>query len=280
MCETAVTLQFTVSSQSTVVIIVAVCDTRAVRAPQQAAARPDHRSERKPFGDFLGEFRDPGRDGRAPRGEQTRRRCAEPAVLRDALLQGQEPVVNGSQGLALGCACLLRSVSHERTALLLACAPPRPRHARMGRLMKPSRAQLAMFELWASRMLNTTSLPVYVMHDNSTAAALRKLPLSAAGRAVVPWPIELIRVSPPGTKSQYRHQYSKLHAWALPCTTVACARRRAALPAPPRAPSHHSLLPRNADTDYDGFPLRNMDGIFDACGEAPFCGVADRSAAL
>ena len=27
--------------------------------------------------------------------------------------------------------------------------------------------------------------------------------------------------------------------------------------------------------DYDGFPLRNMDEIFDECGGAPFCAVAD-----
>ena len=30
-----------------------------------------------------------------------------------------------------------------------------------------------------------------------------------------------------------------------------------------------------ADLDYDGFALRNMDSVFDACGASTFCAVPD-----
>ena len=62
--------------------------------------------------------------------------------------------------------------------------------------------------------------------------------------------VGLLVVDPPGTLPWYKEQYTKLHAWSLPCRQVAYF-------------------------DYDGFPLRNMDTIFDECGDAPFCAVAD-----
>lgn len=37
----------------------------------------------------------------------------------------------------------------------------------------------------------------------------------------------------------------------------------------------HCRRSGGADLDYDGFPLRNMDSIFDECGDSPFCAVAD-----
>ena len=39
--------------------------------------------------------------------------------------------------------------------------------------------------------------------------------------------------------------------------------------------THTRMHVQVAYFDYDGFPLRNMDEIFDACASAPLCAVAD-----
>ena len=110
-----------------------------------------------------------------------------------------------------------------------------------------SPVQDAMLQLWLRRMRRFTALPIVVMHANVPSP--RRL-MNATALRLQLHRVGLLVVDPPGTLPWYKEQYTKLHAWSLPCRQVAYF-------------------------DYDGFPLRNMDTIFDECGDAPFCAVAD-----
>ena len=109
-----------------------------------------------------------------------------------------------------------------------------------------------MVRLWARAMLRTTSLPVYAMVGPGAEPIARALSAThSGGRRVEPYPVPILEVSPRGTLPWYRQQYSKLHAWSLPCSTVTY-------------------------TDYDGWPLRSMDGAFDACpAQHELCAAVD-----
>ena len=110
-----------------------------------------------------------------------------------------------------------------------------------------SPVQDALLQLWLRRMRRFTALPIVVMHANVPSP--RRL-MNATALRLQLHRVGLLVVDPPGTLPWYKEQYTKLHAWSLPCRQVAYF-------------------------DYDGFPLRNMDTIFDECGDAPFCAVAD-----
>tara|TARA_B110001452_G_C15205039_1_gene418049 strand:- start:575 stop:1507 length:933 start_codon:yes stop_codon:yes gene_type:complete len=106
-----------------------------------------------------------------------------------------------------------------------------------------------MLGLWVRRLRGSTMLPIVVMHANMPSVRARRL-LNATANRVQLQRVGLVVVEPPGTFAWYREQYTKLHAWSLPCRQVTYL-------------------------DYDGIIVRNMDSIFDECGSAPFCAVAD-----
>ena len=89
--------------------------------------------------------------------------------------------------------------------------------------------------------------------------------------------VNLLVVNPPGTMAQYKEQYTKLHAWSLPCRQVACAPSDCIWIAIASGwcPLPNRLVRHLADFDYDGFALRNIDSIFDECGASSFCAVPD-----
>lgn len=101
---------------------------------------------------------------------------------------------------------------------------------------------------WVRMLSRVTALPIFVMHDaNLNLSSVFEPDLSAR---IVPWPVEMLIVEPRGTLRWYRHQFTKMHAWALPCQQAAYL-------------------------DYDGFALQPMDSIFRSCGAAEFCAAAD-----
>lgn len=110
-----------------------------------------------------------------------------------------------------------------------------------------------MVQLWARLMLKYTELPVYVMHigvdaidelfANVTAGA-------SENRRLTFRPVHFVRGGYWGKWQHYRYMHTKLQAWNLPCKQAVFM-------------------------DYDSIPLRNMDAVFDACGDAPLCGTTD-----
>ena len=100
---------------------------------------------------------------------------------------------------------------------------------------------------WIRQLRSFTSLPILIMHANVPSP--ERL-MNATALRLQLHRVSLLVVEPPGTLPWYREQYTKLHAWSLPCRQVAYL-------------------------DYDGFAVRNMDSIFDECGTSPLCAVAD-----
>jgi len=129
-------------------------------------------------------------------------------------------------------------------------------------MSRPYRRDAALLGTWLERMQETTRLPIYLLRAQccdrcdrcrQTHAMLRKLkrlsPRPAQIRLVATPLIELPYRLNSGA-AHYRHMFTKLHGWALPC-------REAAL------------------LDYDAVPLRSPDRLFAACAGAPLCAVAD-----
>ena len=99
--------------------------------------------------------------------------------------------------------------------------------------------QERMVSLWANRMLHFTALPVYVMFAGPVNATQILQHADPFGRLRL-LPVTLLDFATRSTLPRYRHLWTKLHAWRLPCQRVA-------------------LL------DYDGWAVAAPDGIFDAC---------------
>jgi len=109
-----------------------------------------------------------------------------------------------------------------------------------------------MINLWANRMLHLHTWPVYILLAG--AVDVRELtaisdPLRQLRVLHVP---ALFDLAPAATRPQYRHMFTKLHVWRLPC-------RKAAI------------------LDYDGWAVlpRAGDLLLDACGGAELCAVRD-----
>ena len=89
---------------------------------------------------------------------------------------------------------------------------------------RPWEYDVGMARLWTSRMLNATSLPIFVMHAVVDPRAVLG-PLLDCSRNTHGGQIHLRKVplilgpTRPDWK-HYRYQYTKLHAWALPCKQV------------------------------------------------------------
>lgn len=110
-------------------------------------------------------------------------------------------------------------------------------------------ADEAMVKLWASRLLNVTWLPIFVMHAHVDASALLK-PIDPQQRLHY-FPVNIVNGGYWGGWPWYRNMHTKLHTWALPCK-------------------------RAAFLDYDGLPLRNLDSVFDECPHtADLCATQD-----
>lgn len=108
-----------------------------------------------------------------------------------------------------------------------------------------------MIRVWAARLANTTELPIFVMHTYAGARVLlQSVDAEFPGRLHY-WPVNIVHGGFWGKWPWYRFVHTKLHAWALPCRQVAFL-------------------------DYDGIPLRNLDSVFDQCGESsPLCACED-----
>ena len=112
---------------------------------------------------------------------------------------------------------------------------------------------IAMARLWVSRMLNVTSLPIYVLINRDNDARRVLGPWLKTSQVVLRR-VRPVVVEPPGTHPWYRMTHTKFQAWTL-----------------------HRDCEQVALLDYDGIPLQRMDPyIFDACGSAPLCGVQDQ----
>ena len=98
-----------------------------------------------------------------------------------------------------------------------------------------------MLSVFASRMLHFTSLPIVVMHAGHINASSVLESVDPFGRLRFVR-VELIDLATNNTIARYRHHYTKLNAWRLPCKRVALF-------------------------DYDGFAVQPLDSIFDACGD-------------
>ena len=110
-----------------------------------------------------------------------------------------------------------------------------------------------MVQLWARLMLKYTELPVYVMHTGVDAIEELFAGVTAgapANRRLTFRPVNFVRGGYWGKWQHYRYMHTKLQAWNLPCKQAVFM-------------------------DYDSIPLRNMDVVFDACGDAPLCGTTD-----
>ena len=81
-----------------------------------------------------------------------------------------------------------------------------------------SPVQDAMLQLWLRRMRRFTALPIVVMHANVPSP--RRL-MNATALRLQLHRVGLLVVDPPGTLPWYKEQYTKLHAWSLPCRQVA-----------------------------------------------------------
>ena len=112
-------------------------------------------------------------------------------------------------------------------------------------------AQVQMARLWANRMLHFQRLPIYVMHANIRVSEIFDQTVDPEGRLNFVR-VPLIHAATNQTQPRYRLQWTKLHAWNLPCQRVA-------------------LL------DYDGWPTQRLDSIFDACEDdnAALCACPD-----
>ena len=106
----------------------------------------------------------------------------------------------------------------------------------------------AMIRLWAQRLLNVTALPVFVMHYGVNASAI--LDSVDVNRRLHYVSVSAVLGAYWSQQPWYRHVHTKLHAWNLPCETVAFM-------------------------DYDGVILRNLDSVFDTCGVSALCAVQD-----
>jgi len=119
-------------------------------------------------------------------------------------------------------------------------------------MRRPFREDEQMVQLWARRMLGLTRLPIFIMHTGNVDVDAILGTVDDGARRLRLFPVHIIPMSSVGSMIwYYRDMYTKLHAWTLPCQRVAYL-------------------------DYDGLPLRSLDGIFAACGEAEFCAVRDR----
>ena len=122
---------------------------------------------------------------------------------------------------------------------------------------RPFHEDIAMLRLWASRMLAASSLPIFIMHAAidpvealGALANVTKDQTCFGGRLYLQQ-VPLIRGPTRGDWTHYRHVYTKLHAWNLPCDQV-------------------TFL------DYDVIPLREgVDRIFDLCETDDLCGTQD-----
>lgn len=139
-----------------------------------------------------------------------------------------------SSAAALGCV-------HERCYTTLVF--------RSNQSVSASPVQDAMLQLWLRRMRRFTALPIVIMHANvpsprrlMNATAHQPVESAVLVAHLSPWPLRpalqlratptqtlriqlhrvgLLIVDPPGTLPWYREQYTKLHAWSLPCRQVA-----------------------------------------------------------
>lgn len=110
----------------------------------------------------------------------------------------------------------------------------------------------AMVRVWAARMLNTTSLPVFVMHTIMATEAHRMLHDVDPEARLLYRKVPIVHGGYWGAYPWYRFVHTKLHAWSLPCKQVAFL-------------------------DYDAVPLRNLDSVFDECGQdAELCACHDQ----
>lgn len=111
---------------------------------------------------------------------------------------------------------------------------------------------IAMARLWVTRMLNLTSLPIFVLFNRENDVGSVLAPWLSSEQLVLRQVLPVI-VNPKGTHSWYRLTHTKFQAWGL-----------------------HRQCGQVALLDYDGIPLQRMDPyIFDACGSAALCGVVD-----
>ena len=83
-----------------------------------------------------------------------------------------------------------------------------------------SPVQDGMLQLWIRRLRSFTALPIVIMHANMPSP---KRLMNATAYRLQLHRVSLLIVEPPGTLPWYREQYTKLHAWSLPCRQVACA---------------------------------------------------------
>ena len=102
----------------------------------------------------------------------------------------------------------------------------------------------AMVRLWLSRMLQLTSLRIFVMFARLDEASVRHMLRDPPAQRVTLMSVPVVRAAENGTLPHYRLMHTKLHAWSLPCARVA-------------------LL------DYDVIAIRDPSPIFDACGRRP-----------
>ena len=111
-----------------------------------------------------------------------------------------------------------------------------------------------MARLWASRMLNATRLPIFVMHavvdPRAVLGPLLDCRSDIRGGQIHLREVSLILGPTRPDWLHYRYQYTKLHAWALPCQQVVYL-------------------------DYDLVPLRSPDNLFDLCVSRALCGTQD-----
>ena len=103
-------------------------------------------------------------------------------------------------------------------------------------------------------MLNATRLPIFVMHavvdPRAVLGPLLDCRSDIRGGQIHLREVSLILGPTRPDWLHYRYQYTKLHAWALPCQQVVYL-------------------------DYDLVPLRSPDNLFDLCGSRALCGTQD-----
>ena len=108
-------------------------------------------------------------------------------------------------------------------------------------MRRPFEEDEFMVRLWVKNMLNITTLPVFVMHTNSALTDAQQLLREVdPNRRVHYWQVNIVHGGYWSVWPWYRMVHTKLNVWALPCKQVAFL-------------------------DYDGLPLRNLDGVFDEC---------------
>ena len=119
---------------------------------------------------------------------------------------------------------------------------------------RPWEYDIGMARLWASRMLNATRVPIFVMHavvdPRAVLGPLLDCRSDARGGQIHLREVPLILGPTRLDWLHYRYQYTKLHAWALPCQQVVYL-------------------------DYDLVPLRSPDSLFELCGSRALCGTQD-----